>query len=739
MATLNIPDGGLTLLASSSPDTSASAKSERQRQVIRLELPQNTIDDILKSLRNEKDTHLRLGKRPSIQYGTKSQTIYANAKTCTSELYLASGQDQENLYFTGTISHALELQKAKEATDAADEALATLSQSLSAFQKDKEMRKTQTVNLSDIRPYGSDRKRAGGRVAPPKTRFDLDKERFFRNAANQSNPASPALTAYNSPSLTATPMLGPLHPVPDKTKIRQEAIRVPFIHLLAVRSVSVKFLAQQTRSAPDDCKALAEKYGRPNRLNPDKYDLKDKTYKDLDVWTFPYPSQESRQSAIDNAISAFDRMRISWNDLLWQALLPKEERGKGKILSRLDLRKGPLYSPAPRIRVENTDESGKEDNKIGGESSLRPRSTEASKDKKLGDKEAPSKKLLDKPRSPFKASKATPGANTKKGVKNIDKKPTKDSSKFKSAEIIEDSDEDLELVDMAPAVKNSDTKSVMGAGLKPDSKVNARPTSRKSPVLRGKEDKNGKTSVLNGRVTKPSPQTTKVASNSKLPVKPGETASIINKAPAARPRGTSSPQKPSPLGSSPPTNASDFENGSSKTFTTSNSTSPTTRTESSSSSAKKAPATANLPSTSAAPSITSTSNPLKRKAIVTEPSNRSNRSNTSRSTPDSKFLAPTTKRMKPTNPYVLNPSPDVSSSSGSASPPDSKEVLMRELQSKSEKFKRYYSDYRRLHELVATGQARGQDDLQRLRNQHDKLLSMKKAIWEEDSRLKTMR
>lgn len=689
------------------------------------------MDDLLKTLRSEKQARIRFGKHPVIHYGNKSQSVHSSQAAQPSDLYLATATDKDNLYFSGSISHTLEVQKAKGDTAGADEALANLAQSLNAFHKDKELKKTQTINLGDVRALGgAERKKTSSKLAAPRSRFDIDKELYFKKSASQSIPASPALTAYNSPSLVATPTHNAVKP--DKNKIRQEAIRVPFIHLLAVRSVSVKFLASQTRSSQEDCKELAEKYGRPNRLNPEKYDLKDKAYKDLDVWNFPYPTQDDRQSAIDNTVSAFDRMRISWNDKAWQLLLPPAERGKGKVLSKLDLRKGPLQVPAPRIHVENTDESSKEEGsdkplkKAAGEAMARSQSSDLLAKKKASERDPAPKEPLNKPKSVAKNTKAAVAA-----PKKTDKKPAKSTgnAKFKSAEIIEDSDEDLDMEDAARMPEEKVDKSESRL----DSRVDTKPAARKSPLGKGKESKNARNPVLNGRVTKPQPSPARSTTN-KVPPKRAE----ANQKPTSRPRGTSSPQKPSPLGSSPPTNASDFDNGSSKTSSTSASTSPTTRIESSTTKKAAPPVRPSEAPRQSLPTSTSSIS-LKRKAESSETASRLSRPKTNSAISASKFQEPPTKRIRPGNTHTLAPSPSISSSSGSASPPESKEFLLRQLREKSEKFKKYYNSYRSLHERVARGESNSEEDLRLLRKQHDKLLVMKKAIWDEDSRLKRLR
>jgi RNA polymerase II elongation factor ELL len=77
----------------------------------------------------------------------------------------------------------------------------------------------------------------------------------------------------------------------------------------------------------------------------EEWALQDRAYKELDVWKFQY-SEEDRQAAITNAIHAYDRMRLPKDDPLWQKLLPADERGKGKVLSKLALKDPAKGTPA---------------------------------------------------------------------------------------------------------------------------------------------------------------------------------------------------------------------------------------------------------------------------------------------------------------------------------------------------------------------------------------------------------
>ena len=158
-------------------------------------------------------------------------------------------------------------------------------------------------------------------------------------------------------------------------------------------------------------KPALEKVGREFRLDPSKWDLSDKSYKDLDVWKFEYPDQHDRELAIDRATSAYDRLRMSQEDPKWQLMYPKSERGKGKTLSRLNhLHKGPIQqSTTPRIHVQQPEDSVDEKPLSKSDESdqkgrLTPKASEMARSKssdqikktKVSEKEAQAKRLLNK-------------------------------------------------------------------------------------------------------------------------------------------------------------------------------------------------------------------------------------------------------------------------------------------------------------------------------------------------------
>ncbi|PGH11610.1 hypothetical protein AJ79_04750 [Helicocarpus griseus UAMH5409] len=732
MAPLMVPEGGLCLQRTERPGEPFTDSSNKPSQIMRLNLAQNTLDELVQSLRNDQKARIRLGKHQSLHYGNKSQTFFSNPEPHRSEVYSIS-PSKENAYFTGVLSHRLEVEKAREATAATDEALATLEQRLNAFEKGKESRKTPLITTVDqMRALGAgDNRSATGKEAAslarkPISKIDVEKERFFQNAANRSSPASPALHAARSPASASglTPTSAPI--AQNKNKLRLEALRVPLMHLLAIRPVSVRFLAQKTRSSQDDCLALVQKYGIENRLDREKYCLKDKAYKDLDVWNFPYPSQDERQEAIENAISAFDRMRISRSDKLWQTLLPKAERGKGKVLSRLNLHTGPIAKSAtPRINVQPSEDVAKEGYGTGNESerangAATPNQQNGAvpgRSANTTQKKKPTEKIGQTKRATPKAKNTT---LTGRVTKKTDKKPAKKSAakqdtKYKSAEFVHDSDEDTEMIDSPPL----DSTANINESVEKQSKPKINKTSVKSVP------------PLKATPKRPEPEKT-------APIKSQSVKTVPSTTSTSRTANSSSPQKPSPLGSSPPTNASDLENGrrSSNTSQSSSSSSPLMVQHSRAKAASNAPETQKTSVVNGDKKLAS--NSLKRKAETEPPAPRPKNQEPNgirhakpgplpAAKPNGRGVEPKRRRLS---------SPSSGSTTGSASPPLSLEILRQKLRDKAQQFKRYYSKYRILHEEMTRHPDPPPSQLEKLERQHDRLQRMKEEIWEEDRRLR---
>ncbi|KAJ5196604.1 hypothetical protein N7449_007083 [Penicillium cf. viridicatum] len=708
---LNIPQTGLSLhLGDQSGDLSV-----KPNQIMRLNLVQSTLDDLIQSLRKDQPARLRLGKHPSLHYGGKSQMFHAYPETHRSEIYHSSS-DKETLYFTGVLSHSLEVEKAKNATAATDQALADLEEKLNAHERGKESKKTHIISHPDeLKALRGSKSGYKG----PTTKVELEKDRFLKTAANRSLTASPILGAPKSPSLAMTPTSAPM--MENKDRARLEALKVPFIHLLAVRAVSAKFLARQTRTTVEDCIALGEKFGVVNRINPEKYNLKDKVYKDLDLFGFNY-TEEDRKEAIENSISAFDRMRISRSDKLWQTLLPKAERGKGKCLSRLNLRTGPPQKPAAPLAKVNAEDSGK-DNDTDRAKASAPATKTTSTAQKARDKDP-----IKRPTKPKNTNSTLTGRVTKK---TGGKAPVKVDSKIKSAEFVHSSDEDddTDMLDIPPAAATPAPAPAPAPKQQPKEHKRT-PSNSKPPAPKIKAPAKPRTTETTSVPSAPAPKAKPEASKPKLEPSKPVTKVTASKRPPSRP--STSPQKPSPLGSSPPANVSDA--------TSSNRSRADSQNQSSGSSSssplisqlakptkvgRAAPAVAKpakaTPQTSGITKTTpATANPLKRKAESDQ------------------LSVPQAGR--PTGNLEAKRRRAVSSSSGgstgSASPPMSYEILRQQLRVKSQKFKNFYAKYRNLHDSLAALANPPQVDLDKLQKQHVHLQRMKKEIWEEDRQLR---
>ena len=416
-----------------------------------------------------------------------------------------------------------------------------------------------------------------------------------------------------------------------------------------------------------DLKPLLEKYGRESNFDKTKFNLSERGYKELDVWDFPYGSEDDRKGAIERAIAAYDRQRISVVDPLWQKLLPKQERGKGKSLSKLGhLTSGPFSQvKAPKINVESAAASGdasdkdkpSEDERKGrlapSDDQVRSRSQDPLDKKKVSEREEQSKRLFakdpkkaaDMARAKAKAAaEAADNKKKKQAAKNEEKKPAAKKgpskntapppSKIKSAEFVHDSDEDIELDDEpsqsppgskrkaeddGPAKdppKKKRKEEPLASKATPKSSQEKKPTETKPTVKKptetkatekkqvekkpeklvgekrngekeaarkkevpstnslrkadkDKPSKNPQPSNTDTRKSQPPTSETKKSQTTEKPA-PLSTSTKTRIPESQRPppmsrslshkRSGSSPVKPSPLGSSPPTNASDFEN-----------------------------------------------------------------------------------------------------------------------------------------------------------------------------------
>ncbi|KAL9123911.1 MAG: hypothetical protein Q9217_006704 [Psora testacea] len=622
MAPVHVPESGL-VLSSPRPDDDEDddddPKDGRESfQIMQLILEDGMLHDLIKSARHGgKGPQLSFGKTISLHYGTKSRALSATPASSQNLLYTRAAQDIHELTLAGQLSHKLALHKAQEDIAGADEALTKLQNSLASAKQAKQIK--YLPNSSSLPPpikkTVASLKHQSTKPSPLSFLKKDNSQHHHNNSTTRSMPSSPSSGPFRPPVFTrAVPTSDPT--LPKGRVQRIQAIRTPLIHLLAIRPLSAKYLAKQIICREDEVLEALSKVGKPARLDPEKFDLNDRTFKELDVWSFSYPDQHDRELAIERAISALDRIRLTPKDPTWQRLLPKHERGKGKTLSKLDhLQKGPIQqSNTPRIHVQQPDESNgrsvdnESDRKkrVGpsdAEPMARSKSHEGVKKAKVSEKEAQSKRLL--ANGPKKLLSSVKEKQPHPAVKKGGKK----ANEPLSSEFVNLSDEEDGLAEstaMQPQGPNPEDDHVVG---KPNSTGTQLVTSKvakskaescweaSAPAANGVTSKASKPSKLSQSdfVSKPKPKPSGTAadkdrakvSNGSLSKKEGKTtqkapekrpeeptssssdpqrkASNTNqggtrmKKTLSRPRNISSPHKPSPLGSSPPTNASDLD------------------------------------------------------------------------------------------------------------------------------------------------------------------------------------
>jgi RNA polymerase II elongation factor ELL len=401
-----------------------------------------------------------------------------------------------------------------------------------------------------------------------------------------SRPNSPALTAVGSPSLN--PGYGAAS---RQSMDKAKGQRTMIVHELAAEDRTTSYLEGKWSGPADDFKTTLEKVADYLSAS-DSWALKKMYWKELDVWRYDYDSQDDRQNAIDRAVKIFDRTRLGLEEAPWEKLLPKEERGKGKHLSRVQANIAKVsasVAAAPKIKVDGASDTGAEDVlKLDGSESVGRSSSQP-----LPAKKKPAPKLLS-----AKPKASTPKPMQSKAAKDRTERalpvPAK-TGKFLSEEYVIDSDSDSSEKPMAsvtaaarnkkasPAPRPAPKPVERPAVSKPKQKAKPveRPVERAKPVpspqptkrRREEDEQDAESSSSSGRPLakriKPKPAREVERAPIKAPValkhrpaasdSQGSRGSGTNGSISFKSTKNTSPVKSSPLASSPPTNASDLE------------------------------------------------------------------------------------------------------------------------------------------------------------------------------------
>ncbi|POS85260.1 hypothetical protein EPUL_004728 [Erysiphe pulchra] len=525
-------------------------------KAIGLTLSNRVIEDMIQSVRSGKTLQLSLDERPKILYGNKTQhfevadntscheiirtvipnlirplakaavphlpqNTFANANMMSTAVAVV-GQKLSPIS-APVLSSAIEGKPLHSTNDnAQDAAVVALQNSLAT----ESLRKAEnTVKYVKDGSLSLNNKR--GLPKSSKAIFSRTQSRSNHEFSGKSLPVSPSL---NSSSV----------PLSQKQAEQAKAARKPVIHLLAVSPLTEKALGSKIPdSTAEDLKQALGKVGDLNETTK-KWELRKAFYKELDVWCFKYNCQEDRQRAIDNAVKVFDKMRINISEPQWEKLLPPSERGTGKCLSKLQAQIAQASSQkipksidlgrdSPQKNSVKDETGGEITSKGKGEGKQSQSQGPATKTKKaLKEREAQAKRLLSKkpPSEKPATTKATNSKRTQPVGKNLK------SSTVLSSEYVDSSDE-------GDGVSNISTL--------------------QKPKKRSRE--NDDASFVEQNMS-PAKKVKDVASFHNRLSDSSRTTSAGQYSFSSKSVKSNSPQKSSPLATSPPTNASDLQDSS---------------------------------------------------------------------------------------------------------------------------------------------------------------------------------
>ncbi|KAG7437228.1 hypothetical protein Forpi1262_v000664 [Fusarium oxysporum f. sp. raphani] len=569
MNSLKVPESGLQLEGSTGKDASLPS------QAFAVTLSDNVIEDMIKCVQNGDGIQLSLGANPTLLFGSKSHAIEPPSDSNPYDLYLTrpfeSTRTAEKIPYTGSL-----FEKPSGATS-------------------KKLKTGKADNTTDGKPAKSSKSAQSGRDSD----IEALQNGLAAHAASREKtrmvdrlPAKKAAIKSKSKLLDSTPRsipqspgqvsLGSLTPNPTTSQPldRAKGDRAMLVHELAVQDRSFDYLAKKWEGKVEDMEPTLRKVADDLDDN-NKWSLKKKSWRDLDVWNYDYDTQELRQKAIDNAVRQYDKQRVTISEPEWDRLLPKEERGTGKSLSRVQAKITKTVS-APSINVEMADggttprESGDSQDanrpRVGGEAMSRSTSNPLStKPKKPTAQEAQVKRLLGKSKAKTAASAASSKPASK--VSSAKASPTKsrptaapkaNGGRVLSQAIISNSDTSED--DAAPMVKPK-PKAVP----KPAPKMRDTVVAKPRPVVR--EPMKQQITAKRPREDDDSSSSSGTPLSKRIKPKQPLPAPRLKHRPSdasQNSRGTitstsmksknTSPTKSSPLASSPPTNASDLEN-----------------------------------------------------------------------------------------------------------------------------------------------------------------------------------
>ncbi|GAB7366473.1 hypothetical protein MBLNU230_g8267t1 [Neophaeotheca triangularis] len=558
MAPISIPETGISLHAAGG--NAQDAGKHAGKSAILLRLNDALVEDMRVAAQNKR-LHFDAGKAPKLRLGTKTIDLDLSPDAFRHELYTASSLT--DFAFDALITHRARVKSAEKedkGTAGADAALASLKNNLASFAQEKQANSTAISNSVQ---------------ATPKNRYEAARTQKQTSrsllSGTQSGGRSPSAGGVGTPR-----GLAPTSQPVSEDQAKLKAMRVAVIHLLAMKPATLEDISSKTRIRKEEMENVLRKVGQER---DGKWELVNRSYKELDVWSCKYLSQEDRQAAIDNAIKAFDRLRLGKEDKVWQLLLPAEERGKGKVLSKLHLGASqsaagnftPGIGSSPQATAQGSQPGSSAGTpQLGAASKTAAAKKSSDITKRLLSKDP--KKAREQEEAKMKKRKERDATASDVEGKKAARRETATvkgppAKKIKSAEIVHSSEDEDEEAGEVKEKKTSPSKSA------------AKPAATKTTKTKSSSSDSSDVPVKQAKAVERPPVTKKrdapaakpEASPATKPAKPapvpaGKTTPRTNglSAPSNKSRPGLSPQKPdsrphvpSPLGAARPRNASD--------------------------------------------------------------------------------------------------------------------------------------------------------------------------------------
>ncbi|KAI9722184.1 MAG: hypothetical protein M1828_004867 [Chrysothrix sp. TS-e1954] len=465
--------------------TEDSVTASKAVQIMQIELARDTVRQMQKSTRLDRQVSIGFGKHVYLKLGNARHVLKARSVPHRQEVYYQNIKDNKRWEYQGLVSHNLTTEEANggaKLDPAAVDKLRTRYASLAREKEDSKVTLVDEVKMSK-----------GGKVNKNNKRPPVNRA---LSPWAQSTSSSPGLVNGHSRSIEFTskaPPASSIAPTTGPSLQQSQAQRFALLHLLAVKPITPDLIVKQTNIPEAETSTLLQKIGEKVEDGP-QYRLGRRWFRELDIWRFPYSEDDDRHQAIDNAIKAFDQQRISATDDLWQKLLPKHERGQGKILSRLKLgQQRPQPVQQPKLPMDHRKTLGAALNG-GSKKSVNSEKTNQKKDEPGGPSSIETPKT-----SGVKRSLPETEDDEKKPAKKgrLGKKDETDT-KYKSAEFVNDSSDEGEATvgrgansasqkvngEKQPKKLNQDAKEDKGVDKTPAPKQNG--TTKKKPATANK-------------------------------------------------------------------------------------------------------------------------------------------------------------------------------------------------------------------------------------------------------------